>query len=87
MCQTSKGRQLTREKQPMREEAFRVREGLRRRPYEGGVLAKREGPRFASRHIPTSCLMFLLYSTRKAYAFKKSVRTKRKGVSFGRGVW
>jgi hypothetical protein len=26
MCQTSKGRQLTREKQPMREEAFRVGE-------------------------------------------------------------
>jgi hypothetical protein len=28
MCQTSKGRQLTREKQPMREEAFRVREKM-----------------------------------------------------------
>jgi hypothetical protein len=30
MCQKSKGRQLIREKQPMREEAFRVR-GMERR--------------------------------------------------------
>jgi hypothetical protein len=45
---------------------------------EEGELGKRRGPRFASRHIPTSCLMFLFYSTRKAYAFKKGVRTRGK---------
>jgi hypothetical protein len=49
-------------------------------------LVKREAHAFIQGKIHFKVWMFPLYPTRKSYAIKKGVRTKRKDVSFGKGT-
>ena len=55
-------------------------------PHEGGELVEGEAHTFIQGKIHFKVWMFPLYPTRKSYAIKKGVRTKRKDVSFGKGT-